>query len=182
MERHHPPHLRRGGLSLLLLATLTSFPLAAGAQAVPEWEDPAVFAINKEASHATLFPFESQALAVQGMPHVSAYHQSLNGRWKFNWVRKPADRPVDFYRTDFDDSDWDEIPVPSNWELQGYGVPIYLNHPYEFEKNPPFIHHDYNPVGSYRTRFQLPANWDGREIFLHFGAVKSAIASKTPRV
>ncbi|MCK5651212.1 MAG: beta-galactosidase, partial [Gemmatimonadetes bacterium] len=192
MKRHHPPHLRRRGLSLLLLAALPAFPLQAAAQATgaagraseaaiqsaqatPEWEDPAVFAINKEAAHATLFPFESRGLAVQGRPHVSAYHQSLNGQWKFNWVRKPADRPVDFYRTDFDDSDWDEIPVPSNWELQGYGVPIYLNHPYEFEKNPPFIHHDYNPVGSYRTRFQLPANWDGREIFLHFGAVKSAV-------
>ena len=150
MERRHPLSPRRHSPSLLLLATLPWLPIPVWAQAggvsegaseestrlaqiVPEWEDPGVVSINKEAPHATLFPFESRGLAVQGRPYVSAYHRSLNGQWKFSWARKPADRPVDFYRTDFDDSAWDEIPVPSNWELLGYGVPIYLNHPYEFE-------------------------------------------------
>ena len=99
----------------------------------------------------------------------------MNGAWKFNWVRSPGERPQDFFQEGFDDSDWDRIPVPSNWEIQGYGVPIYLNHPYEFEKNPPYIHHDYNPVGSYRTTFQVPEDWGDREVFLHFGAVKSAM-------
>ncbi|MCJ7627061.1 MAG: DUF4981 domain-containing protein, partial [Longimicrobiales bacterium] len=114
-------------------------------------------------------------LAVAGNRDASEYFRLLNGDWRFHWVRSPGERPQDFYREDFDDSEWDWIPVPSNWEVQGYGVPIYLNHPYEFEKNPPYIHHDYNPVGSYRTTFQVPADWGDREVFLHFGAVKSAM-------
>jgi beta-galactosidase len=142
--------------------------------AVPEWENPAIFAINKEPPHATLFPFESRTLALGRDRSQSRYFQSLNGRWKFHWVRAPSDRPIDFYGTGFDDSVWDEIAVPGNWEVLGHGVPIYLNIRYPYERNPPFIHHHYNPVGSYRTRFSIPPGWDGREIFLHFGAVKSA--------
>ena len=141
-------------------------------QEVTDWEHPAVFAINKEPPHATLFPFETRSLALRRDRRASAYHSSLNGQWKFHWVRKPADRPVEFFHPEFDDSSWAEIPVPGNWELHGFGVPIYLNQPYPFERNPPKIHHDYNPVGSYRTHFTVPAHWNGREIFIHFGAVK----------
>jgi beta-galactosidase len=90
-------------------------------------------------------------------------------------VRKPADRPVDFYRTDFDDSAWGDIPVPGNWELNGHGVPIYVNITYPFPKDPPHIPHDDNPVGSYRTHFTVPAGWGRREIFLHFGSIRSAM-------
>jgi len=147
----------------------------ASAQERPDWEDPSVVGINKEEPHATLFPFESRALATARNPSTSAYYKLLNGAWRFNWVRSPGERPMDFFREDFDDSGWDLVPVPSNWEVLGYGVPIYLNQPYEFEKNPPFIHHDYNPVGSYRTAFRIPDSWQGREIFIHFGAVKSAM-------
>jgi len=149
--------------------------LPASAQEINDWENPAVFAINKEPPHATLFPFEARSLALRRDRRASAYHVSLNGRWKFHWVRKPADRPVEFHRVDFDDSAWGEIPVPGNWEVNGFGVPIYLNIPYPFDPNPPHIPHDYNPVGSYRTHFTIPSHWDGREIFLHFGAVKSAM-------
>jgi beta-galactosidase len=127
----------------LMLAVILQF-IAAGfapAQDVPDWENPDVFAINKEAAHATLHPYESRTLALEGVPRRSAYYQSLNGLWRFNWVRKPADRPLEFYEEDFDDRTWDLIPVPGNWEINGFGVPIYLNQPYEFEKNPPFIHH-----------------------------------------
>jgi len=145
------------------------------AQEVPDWENPDVVAINKERAHATLFPFESREAALQNDAGLSAYHQSLNGRWKFNWVRTPDDRPVDFYLEGYDDSGWDEIPVPANWEINGFGVPIYLNSPYEFEENPPYIHHDYNPVGSYRRTFTVPESWADRQIFIHFGAVKSAM-------
>jgi beta-galactosidase len=155
---------------------LLAVPLAAASdpQALPDWEDPGIFARNKLPPHATFTPFPNReaALAAHGR---SPFHQLLNGHWKFHWVRKPAERPGDFYRTDFDDSAWDTIPVPSNWELQGYGVPIYLNIPYPFKKNPPRIPHEYNPVGSYRHRFEIPDTWDGRRIVLHLGAVKSAM-------
>jgi beta-galactosidase len=159
----------------LLLAGAAFSPPEAPAQDVPDWENPAVLAINKEPPHATLFPFETRELARERDRTRSAYFQSLNGRWKFNWVRKPGDRQLDFQREDFDDSGWEEIPVPGNWEVNGFGVPIYLNSPYEFEENPPFIHHDYNPVGSYRRTFTIPESWAGRETFIHFGAVKSAM-------
>jgi beta-galactosidase len=152
---------------------LSSSP-AAG-QEVPDWEDQNVFAVNKEAPHATLFPFATRDAALRNDKSTSPYYQSLNGTWKFNWVRAPADRPVDFYREQYDDSGWSDIPVPGNWEVNGFGVPIYLNQPYPFERNPPYIHHDYNPVGSYRTHFNIPDDWMSREIFIHFGAVKSAM-------
>lgn len=166
------------GLLALLSGFLGLAPLshlALQEPAVLDWENPAVVAINKEPPHATLFPFENRELALANDRSGSSLFRLLNGNWRFHWVRSPAERPLDFHGEDFDDSGWDLIPVPSNWELEGYGVPIYLNHPYEFEKNPPLIHHDYNPVGSYRTEFQLPAEWEGREIFIHFGAVKSAM-------
>lgn len=162
-------------LALLPLATLFLPVVPTSAQEVPDWENPAVFAVNKEPPHATLFPFETRSLALRRDRNMSAYHSSLNGRWKFHWARKPADRPIEFFRTDFDDAGWDEIPVPGNWEVNGFGVPIYLNQPYPFERNPPKIHHAYNPVGSYRMHFTIPEHWDGREIFIHFGAVKSAM-------
>jgi beta-galactosidase len=144
-------------------------------QTAPDWENPSVIGINKELPRATAFPFENSDLARANDREGSAYFRLLNGDWRFHWVRSPGERPQDFYREDFDDSGWGYIPVPSNWEVEGYGVPIYLNQPYEFEKNPPYIHHDYNPVGSYRTTFQVPEDWSEREVFIHFGAVKSAM-------
>jgi len=143
----------------------------------PDWENPSVISINKEDPHATLLPFASTEQALKGDISASPYYKLLNGEWKFMWVEKPADKPEGFYSTLFNDDEWLYIPVPSNWELQGYGVPIYVNQPYEFpgEPNPPYVPHDYNPVGSYRTWFTMPEDWGGREIFLHFGAVKSAM-------
>ncbi|MCP4725952.1 MAG: DUF4981 domain-containing protein, partial [bacterium] len=104
----------------------------------------------------------------------SVYSMSMNGSWKFNWVKKPADRPLDFYKTDYDVSGWDEISVPGNWQMSGYGIPIYSNVRYPFPADPPHIPHDNNPVGSYRTEFDVPQDWDGRRIFLHFDGVESA--------
>ena len=172
------PSTRRKHARILLtsIAAIVGLsPAAAAGQQAPDWERPDVFAINKEPPHASLFPFETRELALARDETRSAYYRLLNGRWKFNWVRAPADRPADFYREDYDDSGWDEIPVPGNWEVNGFGVPIYLNQPYEFEKNPPYIHHEYNPVGSYRTTFTVPEDWNDREVFIHFGAVKSAM-------
>ena len=146
------------------------------AQSVPDWENPKMFDRNKTAPHATLMPFEDIKQALQNDRTESPFFQSLNGLWKFNWVRRPADRPVDFYRNDYDVSGWDEIPVPANWELQGYGIPIYVNQPYAWTRhpNPPLVDHNWNPVGSYRRSFTVPENWKDRRVLIHFGAVKSA--------
>jgi beta-galactosidase len=144
------------------------------AQDLPDWENPAIVGRNKEAAHATLLPYADQASARIGTRSASPFHLSLNGAWKFNWVGKPADRPVDFYKPEYDVSRWRTIEVPSVWELQGYGIPIYTNIRYPFEAKPPYIPHDYNPVGSYRTEFEVPAAWRGRQTFVHFGGVYSA--------
>ncbi|MDI6845374.1 MAG: glycoside hydrolase family 2 TIM barrel-domain containing protein [Candidatus Saccharicenans sp.] len=144
---------------------------------INDWENPRVFAVNKEEPRATFIPFPDLQLALTKKPEESPWYKNLNGRWKFHWVPKPADRPVDFWRLDYDDSHWGEIDVPANWELNGYGIPIYVNSAYEFApKNPqpPRIPHDNNPVGCYRTKFTVPENWKGLEVFIHFGAVKSA--------
>ena len=140
----------------------------------PYWEDPAVFAENREEPRASFTPFATRAGALEGQPETSPFRISLNGDWKFDWVPRPAERPMDFFEADFDASGWADIPVPSNWEFEGYGYPVYRDEFYSFPANPPFIPHDDNPVGSYRRRFEVPADWDGREIFLHFGGVYSA--------
>tara|TARA_Y100001968_G_scaffold333480_1_gene396549 strand:+ start:2869 stop:6105 length:3237 start_codon:yes stop_codon:yes gene_type:complete len=141
-----------------------------------EIENPLIVEENKLAPRSTFFNFESKKLALKGDPEKSKYFASLNGNWKFKWVRDPADRPKNFYKSRFNDRRWDDILVPSNWELNGYGVPIYLNHPYEFsyDPDPPKIPEGYNPVGSYRKRFIIPSTWKNRDIIIHFGAVKSA--------
>ncbi len=140
-----------------------------------DWENPAVIDMNKEPAHCTYIPFADREQVLKNDWTASPYFLPLNGTWKFNWVRKPADRPKDFFREDFDVSLWSNIQVPGNWELQGFGVPIYTDVDYPFPANPPYIPHDYNPVGSYRRNFTLPENWEGRQIFLHFGSVKSAM-------
>lgn len=141
----------------------------------PHWEDPSVVELNKLPSRSTFFPYESPDAALAGDRAASARFLDLNGTWAFRWVRAPAERETAFFRTDFDDGAWDRIPVPSNWEVLGYGVPIYLNIPYPFEKNPPFIHHHYNPVGQYRRSFVLPETWAAGRVTLHVGAAKSAM-------
>jgi len=140
-----------------------------------DWENPEVFGINKETPRATAFPYLNGMDALKANPKASPYLLSLNGTWKFNWVYKPDERPVDFYKTNFDVSGWDDIQVPGNWEMMGYGTPIYTNIKYPFPKNPPFIDHQHNPVGSYKRTFELPAEWQGREVFLHFEAGTSAM-------
>jgi beta-galactosidase len=166
----------------------TQVPVPAGNQAaarqagdLPDWENPAVVGRNKEAGHATALSYADVRSALDGTlasPSVyrvaSPFYQSLDGNWKFHWVGKPSDRPADFYKPEFDVSAWDTIPVPAVWELHGYGIPIYTNIRYPFPANPPYIPHDYNPVGSYRTEFEIPAAWTGRQTFVHFGGVYSA--------
>ncbi len=140
-----------------------------GLQAENDWENTEVFAVGRETPRATALPYSSVADALSMNYASSPWYRSLNGPWKFHWVQKPADRPQDFYRTDYDVSGWADIPVPSNWEMQGYGVPIYTNVVYPYPSNIPNIPHDDNPVGSYKRTFNIPADWDGRQIFEHFG-------------
>lgn len=165
-------------LSVLLVLISDRLPASSpGEEAVNDWENPRVFAINKETPHATFIPFPELSQALGSEPKKSPWYRSLNSRWKFNWVPKPADRPLDFWRPDYDDSRWAEIDVPANWELNGYGIPIYVNSDYEFAPDnpqPPRIPHDNNPVGSYRLKFTIPEAWRDKEVFIHFGAVKSA--------
>lgn len=141
---------------------------------VEDWENPLVLARNTEPPHATLMPYVSMAKAVDSDRLGSECCLSLNGDWKFHWSPRPADRPRDFFRTDFDAATWKDIRVPGNWQFQGYDVPIYLNESYPFPADPPRIPHDRNPVGSYRREFAVPASWDGRRVFLHFDGVNSA--------
>ncbi|NOX89190.1 MAG: DUF4981 domain-containing protein, partial [Calditrichaeota bacterium] len=143
---------------------------------IPDWENPKMFDQNKEKPHAAPIPFANLQSALNKKEKESPYYLSLNGIWKFKWVEKPADAPEEFYKDDYDVSDWDDFRVPANWEFNGYGIPIYVNVRYEWtdKPNPPKVPHDYNPVGSYRRTFTVPEGWQNREIFIRFGAVKSA--------
>ncbi len=142
---------------------------------VNDWENPAVFQINREPARAFFLPYADRKSAIIDEYTSSPWYKSLNGLWKFQWSPTPDQRPMNFYKTDFDLSNWKEIKVPANWELQGYGIPIYTNMVYPFPKNPPYIDHSDNPVGSYRRDFKLPTNWDGRQTFIHFEAGTSAM-------
>ncbi|MCW3464606.1 glycoside hydrolase family 2 TIM barrel-domain containing protein [Chitinophaga nivalis] len=168
----------------VLLATLTALCLKGWAQELPaELQTPEVVSVNRMPMRASSFAYENLPLAQQQEKEKSTFFLSLNGAWKFNWVQDPRKRPADFYKTDFNDAAWTTFKVPANWEVNGYGLPIYVNHPYEFTGRtkmgaalkPPYdIPVDNNPVGSYRKKITLPQNWDGRQVFIHLGAVKSA--------
>ncbi|MDR2848275.1 MAG: beta-galactosidase, partial [Bacteroidales bacterium] len=134
----------------------------------PEWENPEIFGINKEAARATAMPYSTEQQAIADVYSASPYYQSLNGTWKFNWHKKPADKPADFYKEGYDVNNWDNIKVPGNWELQGFGTPIYTNISYPHPKNPPYIDHSDNPVGCYVRDFDISKEWNGRRVYLHF--------------
>lgn len=143
--------------------------------ALPEWRDPEIIEINREPARSYFTPYETPALARRSEPAASKFYASLDGKWKFSFAAKPAERAADFYRADFDVSSWDEIDVPSNWERQGYGKPHYVNVDYVFPADEPIVPTENNPVGSYRRTFTVPDSWSGREIFLRFGAANSGM-------
>ncbi len=152
-----------------ILLSAPSFPQS------PDWENPEIFGINKEEPRSTGIPFASEESALLNNYGESPYYLNLSGTWKFHWAPDPDQRPVDFYEKDYDVSQWDDIKVPANWELEGYGIPIYTNVRYPYPADPPNIPHDNNPVGSYRRTFELPSGWDGRRVFLHFNAGTSGM-------
>ncbi len=169
---------------LILLASFLIVFTLANVAASRDWEDPQVIGINKEAPHCTLMTYSDMDVARKANRADSVWYKSLNGSWKFHWVNRFEKRPRDFYTPQFNDSAWDQIPVPSNWQMHGYGTPIYTNITYPFAKDPPYVtetppsnyttYQDRSPVGSYRYAFTIPAQWSGREIFLHFDGVDSA--------
>ena len=152
---------------------------------IADWENQRVIGRNKEPAHCTLMPHGTCEEAKLGTREASPYYLCLNGNWRFHWVASPDKRPVGFHRLSYDVSGWDEIEVPSNWQLHGYGTPIYTNVIYPFCKDPPrvmgAVPEDWtkaklpNPVGSYRRNFTVPTSWAGREVFLHFEGVQSAM-------
>ena len=132
----------------------------------PYWEEPEVFAENKLAPRATLTPYSTfEAAALRG---ESEWVKDISGEWRFHWTKTPAERPEGFWAVEYDDEQWAMMPVPGNWEVEGYGVPIYTNVTYPYPLNPPFIPHNDNPTGCYRHTFNIPAEWDGRRVILHF--------------
>ena len=151
-------------------------------------ENEQVISEHKMPAHASFTSYSTLEERALDQPK---FHQSLNGTWKFNWVRDPQDRPTTFMNTNYDYSNWDDIKVPSNWEVEGFGVPIYVNHQYEFAdykapvaedmeiidriypKNPGDVPDHYNPVGTYIRSFTLEGDWEDQEIILHIGAMKS---------
>ena len=144
-------------------------------ESINDWENPSRIGENKEPPHATLLPYDHLEKALNGNREESPWFQLLNGNWKFHWAKNPDERPVDFYKQDYDINNWDTIPVPSNWQLHGYDYPIYTNVPYSWGKpDPPYVPHDFNPIGSYRHTFTIPKSWNGRQVFLHFAGVNSA--------
>ena len=164
--------LLAGLLSLILAAPV---PAASGPDAdPPHWNNVQVIRENAEAPAAWFVAWPDPASALAGDPHRNPYRLSLNGRWKFHYADRPAQRPGAFHETGFDDAAWADIEVPSNWERQGFGYPIYVNVPYPFEIDEPRVPGEGNPVGSYRRSFELPGAWQGRDVFIRFGAVSSA--------
>jgi beta-galactosidase len=157
---------------------LTATPIVA--TAAPEWEDPAVFSIGAEKAHATLIPYADRATAMSFDTARSTRVISLSGVWKFKWIRNPFEVPAGFEAPAFDVSAWDDLPVPSNWQVVGaregraYDKPFFSNIRHPFKADPPRVPHDDNPTGLYRTTFVVPADWQGRRLLLHFGGVQSA--------
>ena len=164
---------------VLVSLTLAAAAMSAFGQTFDEWKDPQVNAVNRLPMHSSYFAYENENAAAKGDKTLSANFMSLNGPWKFNWVRDLKSRPTDFWRTDFNDKGWDDLQVPAVWELNGYGDPIYVNIGYpwrnSFKNNPPIVPEEENHVGSYRRVVKVPADWKGKEIIAHFGSVTSNI-------
>ncbi len=140
-----------------------------------DWENPHIVGRNKQPTHATLLPYAELSAALSGDRNQTPHFQLLDGDWQFHFAPNPDAAPADFHRVDFDSSHWNLLPVPSNWQVMGYGLPRYVNPDYAFDKtNPPYIPQETNETGSYRRTFNIPADWQGRQVFIVFDGVDSA--------
>jgi beta-galactosidase len=161
------------------LYLLSGFVCTTFAQA-PPWEDPTVNQINTELPHATLLPYPDEQSALSFDRSRTGNFQSLNGTWKFKWIKNPMEAPENFFQPGFNTSGWDDIPVPSNWQVWGrnhgkfYDRPIFTNVKHPFPADPPRVPKDTNGTGLHQTTFKIPENWQSKEVFLHFAGVQSA--------
>ena len=162
-------------LSMACMAVVT-----VNAQKAPSWQDPEVNQVNREARHAHFFAFEDEELARQGDKAKSGRYLSMEGLWKFHFVKNHQDAPKDFFGLKYDDSKWVDFPVPGLFELNGYGDKIYKNIGYAwattFKSDPPYIGETNNYTGSYRRTFELPADWNGQEVVFHVGSATSNLS------
>ena len=162
----------------LTLCLMGLWSLMAMAQ-TPMWQDPGKNSDNRRVSVADFFAYENDAMALAGKKEQSSRFLSLDGTWNFNFVRNANERPQGFFAVGYDDSDWDTMPVPGMWEMNGFGEAIYVNTDYswrnDWEKNPPVIKELNNWVGSYRRSFLIPANWNGEQIIMHIGSATSNV-------
>ena len=160
---------------LLSIACLVALPMLA-ADKTPVWKDPSVNQVNREPRRAHFFAFENSDKA-RGDKSASARYLSMEGTWKFCFVKDHQNAPKDFYALKYDDSKWVDFPVPGLFEINGYGDKTYKNMGYAwcttFENNPPYIGETNNYTGSYRRTFDLPADWKGQEVFFHVGSATS---------
>ena len=160
----------------LLTCCLAMCSLATMAQ-YDEWKNPEINAVNRAPMHTNYFAYSSSEEAAKADKENSSNFMTLNGIWKFNWVKNADARPTDFYRTDYNDKGWGQMKVPGVWEMNGYGDPIYVNVGYawrsQYKNNPPYVPIENNHVGSYRKEIIIPAEWSEKEIFAHFGSVTS---------
>jgi len=139
-----------------------------------DWENPNLLHRNREAAHAWMMPHADPRSALSGERGASPFHQLLSGTWKFSYhPHGVSELPSGFESPDYDDDNWDDLPVPSNWQMNGYGIPVYTNVRYPIPVNPPFVP-DENPIGLYRTGFVVPADWMTRKTHLMFEGVSSA--------
>jgi beta-galactosidase len=142
-----------------------------------EWQNPKVNFVNRMQMKASYFSYENRTVAEKGSMNESDRFLSLNGTWKFLWVRHANLRPTNFYAVSYDDKSWQHMPVPGLWEVNGYAQPIYVNNGWawrnQFQSDPPNIPIENNYVGSYRRTFTVPDNWSGKQVIAHFGSVTS---------
>jgi Beta-galactosidase/beta-glucuronidase len=165
-------------LSLALMSLVSAAPIP------PEIENPEVLSIGKEPWRAVFMPYGNLEEALAANRSKSSFARSLDGKWKFHYVPRPEERPVDFFKTDYDVSAWDEIDVPSNWQVLGYGTPYYRNYGYTFKIDPPRVmseppkeytaYEERNPIGSYVREFEVPKEWEGRRVSVNFNGVDAA--------
>jgi len=165
-------------LSIVILLTITVLSYSQGTRFQTEFysfiENTGVFELNQEEGHTPVVPYSTGAEALAGNRDNSKWIMMLNGPWKFHYANTPEQSPAGFYMTEFNDRSWNSIPVPSNWEMQGYGDPIFRNISTSFRPDPPRVPREYNPTGSYRRTFTLPPAWQGREVFLRMEKTASA--------
>ena len=160
----------------LLIACLAMLQLVAFAQK-DEWKNSTLNELNRFPMHASYFAFENKNLAQNGNRNESGNFLTMNGLWKFYWVKDSDKRPLNFYKTDYEDAGWNLLNIPAVWELNGYGDPIYVNIGYPWKSqawvSPPNVPVVNNHVGSYRRTFEIPQNWTGKQVIAHFGSVTS---------